>query len=601
MSVIILGSSGGGAATLGHTDPPHLLKTIHEQLGRISCSPSSSSSPSLSRSGGPQQGISLDHHHGILYSLFVACDVPMDSANPDTDYATLWVVGIGDHAGAGTAPPDFPKEQQASPKDIRRTLQVKPYVTDTLKKVNQIVKEIEENIIVPEILSQSSLVKGIICISCDPGDVNYASLSAASKMRLPITGSGGASLSAAAKIHEGLSLVGNAGGSVATTTYTRAVSYSCALSLAWKESYSPLHDYATSITAAKPTLKSILESCLPSFLAVCFTCRVLAVLESRMRHDENGIVSFFLKDILHGETGKIVVDQLKYQALPTVCSVVAATSLASDHGPIVIMASVVASMSCRGSVLSGLLTGLFVSKLMDRCLFICIKSGIPATMTNILVAGFVGPIVALLTHSIGLATILSSVTSAIRYLVRTVPSFGPWNGTGYGFVLGCLFCYGSKIGWYHSIFLPIILVEMEHGEASIWGSVDQCTLVLVSAGICAANCIMSRNRDHHLPKRGLKINLCCGDFIEVAYPYMEESTLVNVFAYVASGVATEILYQTKPITSVMSSAYLPFPLSILLAEDYWRISMAMMSTFVISFVGVIISIMLPTSRVKKME
>jgi hypothetical protein len=140
---------------------------------------------------------------------------------------------------------------------------------------------------------------------------------------------------------------------------------------------------------------------------------------------------------------------------------------------------------------------------------------------------------------------------------------------------------------------------MEHGETSIWGSIDQCALVLVSAGICAANCIM--NTRDNLPKRGLKINLCCGDFIEVAYPYMEESMIVNLSAYVASGVATEILYQTKPTSLVMSSAYLPLPLSIFLAKDHWRISMAMLSTFCITFAGALTSRILSTMFEKKMK
>jgi hypothetical protein len=374
MSVVVLGSSGGGAATLGHTDPPHLLKTIHEQLSRISSSSSSSSTERIegSSSNGVQKGSSLEYpQHGIRYALFVACDVPMDSADPNYDYATLWTVGIDDSSWRhSTTPSSFvsrrrhrhssSEEQSSTKQDVRRLLQVQPFFTGTLKQVNQKVKELEDKIIVPEILSASSPVKGIICISCDPGDVNYASLSAASKMRLPITGSGGTSLSAAAKIHVGLSLVGNAGGSVATTTYTRAVSYCCALSQAWEERYSP---FQGDITTAKPKLKSIFESCLPSFLAVCVTCRVLAFLESWIHcTNENGIVNQFLENVLHdGVVGKAVVNQLRYQALPTVCSVVAATSLASDHGPIVIMASVVASMSCWGSILSGLLTGWFVS------------------------------------------------------------------------------------------------------------------------------------------------------------------------------------------------------------------------------------------------
>lgn len=586
MSVIILGSSGGGAATLGHTNPPQLLKTIHEQLSRI-LSPHTSDEVSSSN-GVEREGFSR-RCHGVLYALFVACEVPMDSANPDKDIATLWTVGLDRRFFHTNTSPG----EQASKKDVRHVFQVQSYFTGTLSQVNQKVREVEEKVIVPEIVSQHSPVKGIICISCDPGGVNYASLSAASKMKLPVTGSGGTSLSAAIKIHKGLSLVGNAGGSVATTTYTRAVSYCCALSLAWKESYNP---FQYDSTRAKPKLKSILESCLPSFLAVCFTCRVLEVLECWIRQNENGVISDFLGDILLGETSKRFVDQLRNQALPTVCSVVAAVSLASDHGPIVIMASVVASMSCWGSVLSGLLTGWFVSAVMDRCLFMCVKSGVPATMTNILVAGFVGPIVALLVHSIGLVTFLSSATSIIRLLVRTTPSWSTWDGTGYGFVFGCLFCYGSKIGWYHSIFLPIILVEMEHGETSLWGSVDQCTLVLVSAGVCAANCIMTSD---HLPRRGLKINLCCGDFIEVAYPYMEDSILVNLSAYLASGVATEILHQTKSTISVMTSAYFPLPLSIFLAEDNWRISIAMLSAFFIAFLGTLTSRILSTLIEKK--
>jgi hypothetical protein len=37
-------------------------------------------------------------------------------------------------------------------------------------------------------------------------------------------------------------------------------------------------------------------------------------------------------------------------------------------------------------------------------------------------------------------------------------------------MIGCLFCYSSKVDWYHSIFFPIIIIEMENGEASISGT-----------------------------------------------------------------------------------------------------------------------------------
>ena len=217
-----------------------------------------------------------------------------------------------------------------------------------------------------------------------------------------------------------------------------------------------------------------------------------------------------------------------------------------------------------------------------------IRLGIPATMTNILTAGFVGSTVALLFHGSGIVMVLCHVTDFIRDMVRTTPSFGSWDGRGYGFMFGCLFCYGSKVGWYHSIFLPIILIEMERGEGSIWGTIDECALVLVSAGICAANMLLSKDA---ITRRGLKINLLCGDFIEVAYPYMERSATVNISAYLASGIATEILYSSDP-TQVMSSAYFPFPISIFLAQDCFRISLAMLSAFVVSFMGMLLSILI---------
>jgi hypothetical protein len=35
MSVAVIGSSGGGTATLGHTEAAELLRTIHEELRKV--------------------------------------------------------------------------------------------------------------------------------------------------------------------------------------------------------------------------------------------------------------------------------------------------------------------------------------------------------------------------------------------------------------------------------------------------------------------------------------------------------------------------------------------------------------------------------------
>lgn len=49
-------------------------------------------------------------------------------------------------------------------------------------------------------------------------------------------------------------------------------------------------------------------------------------------------------------------------------------------------------------------------------------------------------------------------------------------------MMGCLMCYGSKVGWYHRMFLPVIVLELAAGEGSVWGAIDLCALCMVAAG-----------------------------------------------------------------------------------------------------------------------
>ena len=67
------------------------------------------------------------------------------------------------------------------------------------------------------------------------------------------------------------------------------------------------------------------------------------------------------------------------------------------------------------------------------------------------------------------------------------------------------FCWGSKYGYYHSICLPLILVEMELGEAALCGSIDEATLVCVSAGICLANLIVTPSLDDQGKEESLQL------------------------------------------------------------------------------------------------
>lgn len=330
-------------------------------------------------------------------------------------------------------------------------------------------------------------VQGLVCVSCDVA-LHAATLRAAGERQIPVTGSGGTSL-AAAQAGYGVRLVGNAGGSVATTSYTRAVSYSHALATAWGKGYEPGNGQEL------PNCGSILCACLPCFWAVAVMCRALDFVP-RARH---------------------VQQLLRQHALPTVCSVIMASSLAPQHGPTVLMSAALASVVCEASILAGLLAGWLVARLAGPLLFRCILWDVPATMTNLIVAGGLGVAVAiLLAPGVQYLNLLSAtVREAIHLLMSgRIP--------GLGAAVGVLFCWGSKYGYYHAISLPLILLEMEMGYGALLGAIDEATLVCISAGICLANLMLPPTLPDQkqeeilaLSRRGLRINLLFGDFIEV--------------------------------------------------------------------------------------
>ena len=134
----------------------------------------------------------------------------------------------------------------------------------------------------------------------------------------------------------------------------------------------------------------------------------------------------------------------------------------------------------------------------------------------------------------------------------------------------------------HSIFLPIILVEMEIGDASMLGALDFLTLVLVSAGICLGIILTGSTEERSLARRGITTNLLCGDFIEVCYPHMEKHYLVNISGYVASSVSVAVL-----TGGCRSSAYMPFPVAIWLANDQKQFLIASTIAFLIPFIATI--------------
>lgn len=551
LEVAVIASSGGGTATLGHTDPCALLQCIDQQLRLV---------------GGR-----------VRHALYVSLDggKSLDSANERVDRATLYRVDRTDKDCDHRTP---------SPESNSVLCEVDVVQRGTLQHVNEYCQTQQTHI--AESIRRGT-VHGLICISCHTG-IFYDVLDAAAQAQIPVTGSGGTSLASAAAIHDQLVLVGNAGGSVATTTLTRAVSYTHALATHHRINYRP---WTSNAEAGGPRWNSVLTACLPAFWGVClakWAVQGMATIVESRTGPESSILDW-LSNLLQG---------LEYRVLPTACSVVM-VGAASDSKDAVIhtsqsslwMAAVVASSACSGSVLAGLLAGYLVALWSPRLLFWCIVRGVPATMTNLLTGGGVGAAVALLL--LPLAPHTATLSQRLREWILS--SIACWPTPGYRMVAGALWglasCYGSKVGYYHAIHLPLILLELEHGTPSFLGAVDELTLVLVCAGVClgnvAAEFAVSRQDSGRrqqqqqqrpapasvaLSWRGLRTNLYYGDFVECCYPFMEASHLVNAGGYLGSALSVAWLVREADSLDRIprSLAYLPWPMAVALAGSQWR-------------------------------
>lgn len=527
-AVAVIASSGGGTATLGHTDPIALLSCIHEELTLCQAF--------------------------ISHALYVCLDggKSMDGVDERNARAALYEVNL-----------NGPEEQ----------FQCNVVIHGSLQQVNQVCKEKQRGMATA--IKQNRL-DGLISISSH-SMLFKETFVAAAQNRIAVTGSGGSSLAQASSKY-GVRIVGNAGGSVATTTYTRAVSYCAALAADWKRSYQPWLRYSN---RQVPSVTSVLNSCLPAFWGVI-------LLKSVIRFLAHNSMLLSHMDIL--------LKMLESQALPTALSMVMSTTVTTlIPNTSLAISSALSCSVCSGSILAGLISGWLISITSERLLYWCIFHNIPATMTNMMTAGGVGMFSALLLGPI--SPFLRGLTFWTRYCIKMTVSTQSWQlRTINGLIWGSFSCYGAKVGWYHSIFLPLVLIEMEEGDASFLGAIDELTLVLVCAGICTANLAMSKMypdsiRDTALSRRGLFVNLTCGDFIEVCYPYMEANRIINIGGYLASGVscAVLVLNATDETTLPKSSAYVPWPLSLWLAGKQWKVMFAAsMLSFGISFIATII-------------
>jgi hypothetical protein len=404
--LILIGSSGGGTATLGHNNVSEFVKLISDHLNRIG--------------GGDDDDDDDDELVGVNLDtvLFVSLDNGggLDSVTGKEDATLLYI-------------------QDSGSKEI--------LFHDSLDGINKMMKKYDESI-ATEI--EEGKVHGLITVSCDPSILSRT-FQAAAKQKIPITGTGGTSLSMATSKFK-LRLIGNAGGSVGTTPETKAISFANAFSEEWDLKYYPWE--ATTKVANYPSWKSVLNSCLPGFWSIVLLKRLI------LTTPVGEWIPEYERDAL--------IFMIESYSLPILCAVIMATSRRKVES--VQMSAVLAASACRKTILGGLICGWCVSILEERLLYICIlKWKLPATMTNLLRV-FVGILTAVI--MLPVSPYLSQITEQYRNITLTYL----WESTGsnsmvHGYYirilassfLGFLFCYGSKIGWCKFFVLEPELVD----------------------------------------------------------------------------------------------------------------------------------------------
>ncbi|CAN0119952.1 unnamed protein product, partial [Scytosiphon promiscuus] len=432
---------------------------------------------------------------------FVACSEPLDVASPNSA-ATLWVAGGSDIdqdlvvAAEGT----LAEVNTAAKREDARIAaalragycggQHNDRETTTVEEIPTATAEPEAGRLPP--------LHGLVTISCDVEGVNRQTLTAARDCRAPVVGTGGSSLGAVMAM--GCLLVGSSGGSVATTNKSKVVSYVAGLAGHWRLGYDSAKALMQPLAPA-----ATFAGCLPVQIGVM----VAVALGSRSTASSSS-------------------------------SLVEAPQV-STLGDMATAAGIIAGSMCVEDTLAALAAGTLAGYLCSKMTGYALDFGVPATALSLYATASSG----ILSGAIALfflpfLKMLGAVMVSTNTLLLGVRC--AWIRAAIGAGMGCLMCYGSKVGWYHRFFLPVIVLELAAGSGSIWGSIDLCALCMVAAGLCGAHVVRPRtDTDLPLAWRGLAFNLCFGDFVEAAYPFMDRCRRCNAGAYLGSALSGAVV------------------------------------------------------------
>ena len=393
LRVALVGSSGGGSAAI--TSGEAITNTISSQLKNIRA----------------YKGVTLE------FSMLTLCDIGLDFATEDTE---VRIVVNG----------KLPKTQSTATSESSGSLR---FVRKAVEKYDKILAG----------YINAGRIDAVICISCDPKGANKLSIGAAIFHQIPIVGTGGQSISSISL--DGGNVIGCSGGSVATTSVSRAVCFAASLAGYWGIPYRRPRGWVK--------LQSIIGGALPMLLAVVLARRLCDAADLNNHY----------KNSLH-------------RAIPTVISMITCTECSGLAEMSMISGAAAGALLSESycGVIPALATGFLCSEILSFLLVKCAQFSFLPTATTLVATG--------------MSSVISGMTSLflfdlmkesqkefslyVRALVDQIGYTDILTKVIIGGLIGVLVSWGSENGYYHTIMLPLIALEMGFGDMSVVGAFE---------------------------------------------------------------------------------------------------------------------------------
>lgn len=403
---------------------------------------------------------------------------------------------------------------------------------------------------------EAGAIDGIILISADPADTNAKALEAAARAEIPVVGTGGTSIARTQQM--GVNVI-SASGTTGTSSVTRAVAYAAGLARHWKVKYRPALGSSSSSALEGPawkriSLRGIMVGCIPAFIALAL---VLAVSQI---------------PVLEGFSD---VFDLLMTSLPVVVAAVAARKISGLDEVGLVAGAVAGILSVEGGIFGGLAAGILSGLMASWLIKWTLGHRFPATTANIVTGSIAGLFPGLLVYYL-LAPATSMIGDGIREGIEIAVDFNPVLA---GTLAGLVMWPAIIAGVYHSVILPLVLVEMSQKGHSFFGAIDMVSLVMVSLGITLANLIKPRTSgERALAGTGATINFGFGTFVEASYPFMFSDKKVFGIALVSSAAGGAMV----GMLGLEATAYLPAVVAPFVSTNATGMIIAMVATVAIA-------------------